>query len=60
VEEKMALIYKIEPNEGREAEWLWELVKMVVDKDWGKVQMDGKAVSKADIEKRIKQLEETQ
>ena len=56
----MALIYKIEPNEGREAEWLWELVKMVVDKDWGKVQMDGKAVSKADIEKRIKQLEETQ
>jgi hypothetical protein len=56
----MALIYKIEPNEGREAEWLRELVKMVVDKDWGKVQMDGKAVSKADIEKRIKQLEEAQ
>jgi hypothetical protein len=33
---------------------------MVVDKNWGKVQMDGKAVSKADIEKRIKQLEEAQ
>jgi hypothetical protein len=56
----MTLICKIEPNEGREAEWLRELVKMVVDKNWGKVQMDGKAVSKSDIEKRIKQLEEAQ